>query len=229
MKNHRFGGKFATFRAEISRFLKFWSTLREKVAKSGSFREKAWKISIWQNTQRFEESIRFRGFDLFGKKCKSGSFREKAWKIIHLARTCKFLANYHASRFDCWKKLQKVAHFVKKHEKSSIRPKLATFRENYQVSSFRRTFRKNLQKVDHFVKSMKNSRFAQHILETITFRHFHQLLGKSSKTGSIEKGRKISIWPKLLTFRANYHVLRFWRTLRKKLQKVAHLMEKHEE
>ena len=72
-------------------------------------------------------------------------------------------------------------------------------------------FGKKLQKVAHFVKT---HRFGQnlHVFEqAIMFRSFDELMGKKFQklNDFVKTHEKSSIWQKLASFPANYHVLRF--------------------
>ena len=76
----------------------------------------------------------------------------------------------------------------------------------------------------------KNHRFGLNLQlfeETTMFRHFCQLFSKKLQKVAhfVKEHEKSSIWPKLATFRANYHVSAFWWTFE---QKVSHFVKKHE-
>ena len=137
----------------------FWSIFQQKVAKSGSFREKERNIINLAKSCNFSSKLPcFRVLVNFSEK------RWKKWLISwKMTKNHRFGLNLQLFeettmfRRLCQlfsKKLQKVAHFVKEHEKSSIWPKLATFRANYHVSAFWWTFE---QKVSHFVKKHEKS------------------------------------------------------------------------
>ena len=142
----------------------FWSTFQQKVAKSGSFREKWRKIIDLAKSCNFSSQLPcFRGLVNFSAK------RWKKWLIswkMHekssiWPKFATFRGNYHVSAF-WWTFEQKVSHFVKKHEKSSIWPKLTTSRTNYHVSAFWSAFQ---QKV---VKSIVGAYQAQAIITGFT-------------------------------------------------------------
>ena len=126
--------KLATFRAnhQVSRFR--W-TFRKKVAKSGSFREKPWKIIDLAKTVNVSNKLtRFEVWKNFSEKsCKKWLI---SWKTSTKHRFGKnwqlFEQTIMFRGFDelFGKKLQRVAHFVRNHEKSSIWLKLWTFRTN---------------------------------------------------------------------------------------------------
>ena len=62
------------------------------------------------------------------------------------------------------------------------------------------------------------------------FRRFGQLFGKKLQNVAhfVKKHEKSSVWPKLATFRANYHVSAFGQLFGKKLQNLAHFVKKLE-
>ena len=123
------------------------------------------------------------------------------------------------------KKFQKVAHFEKMHEKSSILPKLATFRGNNHISAFwwalqlkgaeRCSFREKARKIIDLAKTRHFSR------KLPCFGLFSQLFSKKLQKVAhfVKKHEKSSIWPKLTTSRANYHVSAFWSAFQQKVVK----------
>ena len=147
--------KVTTFRTKYYVFTFRW-TFQQTVAKTASFREKAWKlIGLAKSMQLFRTNYHVLVFrwTFQQKVAKSGSIREKARKIIHLAKTLQLFEQTSMSlHFDelFRKKLQKVPHFVKKHEKPSIWRKLAIFRANYDVLAFSWTFQKEVAKSASF-------------------------------------------------------------------------------
>ena len=128
-----------------------------------------------------------------------------------------FWTNFHVFEFRSTfeEKVGKGVHFVKKHEKSSICPKLATFRKNYHVFAFRWTFQEKVAKSASFrekaPKIIDLAKTLQLFEQTIMFLHFDELLRKSLEKVPhfVKKHEKTSIWPKLATFRTNYHVFAF--------------------
>ena len=198
-KNRRFLRELATFPTNYH-VLTLWWTFQRKVAESASFPEKTLKIIDLAKTFNFSNKLPYFGISMIiaGKSCK---------------------------------KVEKVAHFVKNDKKSSIWPKLATFSGNYHVSAFLSTFSK---KWVISWKSTKNRRFGKNYA---TFSNKLPCLcvsmiiaGKSCKKVEkvahfVKNDEKSSIWPKLATFRANYHVSAFLSTFQ---QKVSHFVKKHE-
>ena len=196
-KNHQFGQNFATFRTNFDVFAFRW-IFKEKVAKSASFREKAQKIIDLANTlQLFEQTTMFWHFDeVFSKK------------------------------------LQKVPHFVKKHEKSSIWPKLATFPTNYHVLTLWWTFQRKVAESASFsektLKIIDWAKTCNFFEQSTMFMRFDELFSKRLQKVPrfVKKHEKSSIWPKLATFRTNYHVLAFRWTFQEKNAKSGPFREK---
>ena len=80
-------------------------------------------------------------------------------------------------------------------------------------------------------KNTKNHRFGQNLQffeETTMSWHFHELFRKKLQKVPhfVKKHEKSSIWPKLATFRKNYHVFTFRWTLWQKVEKTASFREK---
>ena len=183
-KNHQFGQIFTTFRTNFDVFAFRW-IFKEKVAKSASFREKERKIiDLAKTLQLFEKTTMFWHFDeVFSKK------------------------------------LQKVPHFVKKHEESSIWRKFATFPTNYHVFAFRWIFKEKVAKSASF---REKARTPIDLAKTCNFSKKLPcfgisiiIAGKSCKKVEkvahfVKNDEKSSIWPKLATFRGNYHVSAFF-------------------
>ena len=129
--------KLATFR-ENYHVSAFWWTFQQKVAKSGSFRQKARVIIDLLKACNFSMKLPCLSVlvNFSAKRCKKWLISRKCTKNHRFCQNLQLFEKTTMSR--CFgelfsKKLQKVAHFVKKHEKSSICLKLATFRWNYHV------------------------------------------------------------------------------------------------
>ena len=196
-KNHQFGQIFATFRTNFDVFAFRW-IFKEKVAKSASFREKARKlIDLAKTLQLFEQTTMFWHFDeVFSKK------------------------------------LQKVPHFVKKHEKSSILRKLATFPANYHVLTLWWTFQRKVAESASFsektLKIIDWAKTCNFFEQSTMFMRFDELFSKRLQKVPrfVKKHEHSSIWPKLATFRTNYHVLAFRWTFQEKNAKSGPFREK---
>ena len=203
------------------------------------FVKKHEKSSIWRKLATFPANyhVLTLWWTFQRKVAESASFSEKTLKIIDWAKTCNFFEQSTMfTRFDelFSKRLQKVPRFVKKHEHSSIWPKLATFRTNYHVLAFRWTFQEKNAKSGPFREK------ARTLIDLAKTCNFSKKLpcfgismiiaGKSCKKVEkvahlVKNDEKSSIWPKLATFRGNYHVSAFLSTFQ---QKVSHFAKKHE-
>ena len=173
--------------------------------------------------------------------CFAQRFSKKLQKLAHFVKNdeqssiwpklATFRANYHVSLF--WltfqQKGQKVAHFVKKHQKSLIWQSLGTFGAYSPDSAFWSSFD---QKVTHFVKEHEKSWILATLTLTLTltlqlfeqptkFRRFGELFSKKVQKVAhfMKNNEKSSIWPKLPTFRANYHVSAFFSTFEQEVAK----------
>ena len=215
-KTHRFGQN-PTFSNNL-----FWS-----------FNSVAQKLLMWKSTKN-HRCQNFR-WTFPEKVAKSASFREKARKIIHLAKSLQLFEQTTMSlHFDelFRKKLQKVPHFVKKHEKSSIWPKLATFPTNYHVLTLWWTFQRKVAESASFsektLKIIDWAKTCNFFEQSTMFMRFDELFSKRLQKVPrfVKKHEKSSIWPKLATFRTNYHVLAFRWTFQEKNAKSGPFREK---
>ena len=199
-RNHRFAKNYPTFWTNYHVFA-FWWTFKEKVGKRGSFREKARKLVDLVKTCNFSRKLPC--FDVSmhfsAKIAKTASFCEKARQLIDLAKTMQlFRTNYHVLVFR-WTFQPKVAQSGSILEGArkfiDLAKTLQLFEQTTMSLHFDELFRRKLQKVPHFVK----------------------------------KHGKPSIWPKLATFGANYHVLAFSWTFQQGGAKSASFREKARE
>ena len=238
-ETHRFGQNYATFRTNYHVFAFRW-TFKEKVGKSGSFREKARNIMDFVKTCNFLKHYHVLTFrwTFQQKVAKAASFREKARKIIDLAKTLQlFEQTTMFLHFDelLRKKLGKVVHFVKKHEISWISSKLATFLKHYHVLTFRWTFQQKVAKTASFREKARKiidlAKTLQLFEQTTMSLHFDELFRKKLRkvVHFVKKHEKPSIWPKLASFGANYHVLAFSWTFQQEVAKSASFREKARE
>ena len=234
-KNHRFGQNFLTFRTNYHVFAFRW-TFQEKVAESVSFREKARKTNDLAKTFNFSSKLPCLGIfmNFSERSCKKclilwESTRNNGFhpNLQLFEKTTMFL------RLDelYGKKLKKLPHFVKKQKNSSIWPKLCNFSSKLPCFGVLVNFSaKRWKKWLISWKMTKNHRFGLNLQlfeETTMFRRFCQLFSKKLQKVAhfVKEHEKSSIWPKLATFRANYHVSAFWWTFQ---QKVSHFVKKHE-
>ena len=177
-------------------------------------------------------------FTKWGSFCnfllKSASKRQN---MVVFSKSCKFWPNpwvfvlfHEMNHF-----LQKVPHFVKKHEKSSIWRKLATFPTNYHVLTLWWTLQRKVaesasfsEKTLKIIDWAKTSNFFE---QSTMFMRFDELFSKRLQKvlRFVKKHEKSSIWPKLATFWANYHVLAFSWTFQQENAKSASFHEKARE
>ena len=224
---------------QTTMFLHFDEVFSKKLQKVPHFVKKHEKSSIWRKLATFPTNyhVLTLWWTFQRKVAESASFSEKTLKIIDWAKTCNFFEQSTMfMRFDelFSKRLQKVPRFVKKHEKSSIWPKLATFRTNHHVLAFRWTFQEKNAKSGPFrekartlIDLAKTCNFSKKLP---CFGMSMIIAGKSCKKVEkvahfVKNDEKSSIWPKLATFRGNYHVSAFLSTFQ---QKVSHFVKKHE-
>ena len=206
--------KLCSFSKNYHVFAFRW-TFQEKVAKSASFREKARKIiDLAKTLQLFEHTTMSFHFDeLFRKKLqKVPHFVKKHEKPSIWPKLATFRTNYHVLIWTSQQEVAKSASFRGKSTRNHrFRQNLQFFEQTTMSWHFHELFRKKLQKVPFLWKSTRNHRFNQNLQlfekTTIYFR-FDELYGKKLQKlpHFVKKHEKSSIWPKLSTFRANYHV-----------------------
>ena len=198
--------------------LVFGWTFQQKVAKSGSFREKARKIiDLAKTLQLFEQTTMSLHFDeLFRKKLQKGLISWKSTKNHRFGQNfATFRTNYHvfAFRWTFQEKVAKSASFREKARKTI--PKLASFGANYHVLAFSWTFQQEVAKSASFREKAREiidlAKTMQLFEQTTMFLHFDELLRKKlGKVVHFVKKHEISwIWSKLATFWKHYHVLTF--------------------
>ena len=187
-----------------------------------------------QNLQLFEKTTMF-GWTLWQKVAKSASFRGKARELIDLAKTMQlFVTNYHVLVFR-WTVEQKVAKSCSIREKArkiiDLAKTLQLFAQTTMSLHFDELFRKKLQKVPHFVKRNEKPSIWP---ELATFRANYHVLAFSwtfqkevAKSALFrEKAREIIDFTKTCNFSRKLPCLD--ELYGKKLQKVPHSVEKHE-
>ena len=220
--------------------LHFDELFRKKLQKVRHFVKKHEKPSIWPKLASFRANYHVLAFSWTFQQevAKSASFREKAREIIDLAKTMQLFGQTTMFlHFDelLRKRLGKVVHFVKKHEKSWIWSKLATFSKHYHVLTFRWTFQQKVAKAASFREKARKiidlAKTLQLFEQTTMPLHFDQLFRKKLQKVRhfVKKHEKPSIWPKLASFGANYHVLAFSWTFQQEVAKSASFREKARE
>ena len=123
---------------------------------------------------------------------------------------------------------------MKKHEKSSIWPKLATLRGNYHVSEFWSIFQQKVAKSDSFCEGArkimdlaKTSNFSSKlpcfgVLVNFSAKSCKKCLISSKNTKNHRFGQNLQLFEQTTM---SWH---FYELFRKKLQKVAQFVKKHE-
>ena len=230
--------KLATSRRTYHVFAFRW-LLQEKVAK----RWKKWLIS-WkmtknhgfsQNLQLFDETTMFRRFGHFFRKKlqKRAHFVKKHEKSSIWPKLATLRENYHLSVF--WsifqQKVAKSGSFRGKERNIMDLAKSCHF--SSKLPCFRVLVNYSAKRWKKWLiswKMTKNHRFGLNLQlfeETTMFLRFCQLFSKKLQKVAhfVKEHEKSSIWPKLATFRANYHVSAFWWTFE---QKVSHFVKKNE-
>ena len=185
-----------------------------------------------QNLQLFEKTtIYFRFDELYGKKLqKLPHFVKKHEKSSIWPKLSTFRANYHVSAFS-WTSQQEVAKSASFRGKSTrnhrFRQNYATFSKKLACLCISINFSgKSCKKWLNSWKRTKYHRFGQNFA---TFRtttmslDFDQLFTEKLQKVPhfVKKHEKSSIWPKLSTFRANYHVSAFSWTSQQEVAKSA--------
>ena len=188
-----------------------------------------------QNLQLFDETTMFRRFGHFFRKKlqKRAHFVKKHEKSSIWPKLATLRGNYDVSEF--WSIFQqkvgesgsfreKERNIIDLAKSCNFSSKLPCFRVLVNFSA--KTWKKWLISW----KMTKNHRFGLNLQlfeETTMFQRFCRLFRKNVQKVAhfVKEHEKWSIWPKLATFRANYHVSAFWWTFE---QKVSHFVKKHE-
>ena len=238
-KNHRFCQNFATFRTNYHVFA-FGSTFQEKVAKSASFREETRKTIDLAKTCNFSSKLPCLGIFVYfsERSCKKCLI---SWKSTRNHRSGQNFATFRTTTMSLHfdelfrKKLQKVPHLVKKHEKLSIWPKLYNFSNKLPCLCISMNFsEKSCKKCLISWKNTKNHRFGQNdetfsnklpcfgVSKNFSAKGCKKCLISWKSTRNHRSGQNFAI------FRTTTMSLHFDELFRKKLQKVPHLVKKHE-
>ena len=193
--------KLATFRGNYH-VSAFWWTFQQKVAKSGSFRQKARKIIDLLKAFNFSMKLPCLSV-LVNLSAKRWKMWLISWKMTENHRFGLNLQLFEETtmfRRFCQilsKKLQKVAHFVKNNDRSSIWPKLCNFWNKLPCLCLSMNFsEKSCRKYLVSWNRTKSPRFCQSFA---TFRTNYHVLAfpwsfkqEVAKSGSFcEKARKI--------------------------------------
>ena len=256
-KNHRFAQHYATFPTNYHVFAFRW-TFKEKVGKSGSFREKARKLLHFVKTCNFSKKLPcFHVWMNFSaKSCRNcliswkstknhrfgqnyATFSNKLpWVRVRVNANPYPNPNHHifTFRWTFQRKVAKTASFCEKARKLIDFVKtMQLFLTNYHVLVFRWTFQQKVAKSglirEKARKIIDLAKTLQLFEQTTMSLHFDQLFRKKLQEVAhfVKKHEKSSIWPKLATFGANYHVLAFSWTFQKEVAKSASFREKARE
>ena len=184
---------------------------------------------------------------VFSKSCK---FWQNRWFFVHFLEMSHFLQLFpekltktpkHGFFLEKLQVLakwmifqQKVSHFVKKHEKSSIWPKQTTFRANYHAWAFwwalqqkvakSSSFLEKERKIIHLAKTCNSSRKLScfGVLVNFSAKSCKKWLISSRSAKNHRFAQNLQLFDETTVFR------RFGHFFRKKLQKRAHFVKKHE-
>ena len=215
-------------------FWRFDKHCSKKLQKAARAVRKHEKSSIWPNLCNFSKKLPCFciSMNFQGKSCQKCFVSWKSTKNHRFGQNfATFRANYHVLAFR-WSFQQKVPHFVKKHGKSSIWRKLATFPTNYHVLTLWWTFQRKVAESASFpeknLKIIDWAKTCNFFEQSTMFMPFDELFSKRLQKVPrfVKKHEKSSIWPKLATFRTNYHVLAFRWTFQEKSAKSGPFREK---
>ena len=238
-RNHRFRQHYATFRTNYHVF-----AFRKWTSREG----KGWKKSFisWKSTKthRFDKNYATFSNKLpcFGFSMNFSAKGCKRWlnsrKIIDLAKTlhlfeklpCLWISINFSGK-SCKKCLISLKS-TKNHRFGQI---FITFRTNYHVLAFRWTFQEKVAKSAWFRGNAREiidlAKTLKVFEQTTRSLYFDELFRKKFQKVPhfVKKHKKPSIWQKLATFRANYHVLAFSWTFQKEVAKSSSFRERARE
>ena len=209
-RNHRFRQHYATVRTDYHVFAFRW-TFKEKVGKSGSFREKARKIMDLMKTWNFSNKPPCFGVSMnfSAKVCQK---RLNSWKSTRNHRFGQNFATFSTTTISLdfdqlfTKKLQKIPHFEKSTKNHRFGQIFITFRTNYHVFGFRWTFHEKVAKTASFREKAREiidlAKTFQLFEQTTMSLHFDELFRKKLQKVPhfVKKHQKSSIWPKFCNF-----------------------------
>ena len=237
-KNHPSGQNLATFRTNYHVFAFRW-TFQEKVAKSASSREKARKIIDFVNLQLSEKTTMFWRFDEHCskklqkaaravKKHEKSSIWPNLWHFSNKLRCFCISMNFQG------KSCQKFFVSWKSTKNHRFGQHYATFRTNYHVFAFRWSFQ---QKVTKSASFREKARKIVDLAKTRNFSNklpcFDALVNFSAKSCRKclvfwENSKNHRLGQNLQLFEQTTMFWHFDELFRKKMQKVARFVKKHE-
>ena len=210
-KNHRPGQNFATFRTNYHVFAFRW-TLREKVAKNASSREKTRKTTNLAKTCNFSRELRCLGnfMNFSEKSCKKCLISWKSTRNHRFRQTMQlFQKTTMFLGFDELydKKLKETASIREKARKLiNLAKTMQLFRTKYHVLVFRWTFERKLAKSSSIHEKARKiidlTKTLQLFEQTTMSLHFDELFRKKLQKvlRFLRKHGKSSIWPNLCNF-----------------------------
>ena len=238
-KNHRSGQNFATFRTNYHVFA-FRLTFQEKVAKSASFGEKTRKTIDLAKTCNFSSKLPCLGIFVYfsERSCKKCLI---PWKSTRNHRFCQhyatFRTNYHvfAFRWTFKEKVGESGSFREKARKIMDLVKTCNFSNKLPCFGVSMNFStKCCRNCLISWKSTKTDRFGQ---DYATFSNKLPCFGVAMNFSAKGCKKCLISWKStrnhrsgqnFATFRTTTMSLHFDELFRKKLQKVPHLVKKHE-
>ena len=232
-KTHGFGQNLQLFE-KTTMFWRLDALFSKKLQKLPHFVKKHEKSSIWQKLCNFfEQTTMFWCFDeLFSQRLqKVAQFVRKHEKSSIWPKPCNFSnklpclcisINFSGKSGSFRPEARKIIDLPKSCNSSTKLPCFGVL-----VIFSGKSCRKGLISW----KSTKNHRFGQNLQlfdETTMFRHFGQLFSKKLQKVAhfVKNDEKSSIWPKVATFPANYHVSAVWSTFQQNGGKSGSFREK---
>ena len=234
-RNHRFRQHYATFRTNYHVFAFRW-TFKEKVRKSGSFREKARKIMALVKTCNFSNKLPcfYVSMNFSANSCKSCLISWESTKIHRFGQNYATFSN----KLPCFgvamnfsgRGSKKWLNSLKSTKNHRFGQNFATFRTTSMSLDFDQLFRKKLQRVPHYVKKHEKWSIWPNLFKTPKHGSLLEKLLVFSKKWLISRkrtknhpfGQNLQLFEETTMFR------RFGQLFSNKLQKVAYFEKMHE-
>ena len=219
--------KVCNFFEQTTMSLHFDQLFRKKLQKVPHFVKQQEKSLIWPKLATFSNKVPCLcvSMNFSAKGCKKCLVSWKSTKNHPFGQNfLTFRTNYHvfAFRWTFPEKVAKSASFREKARKVVDLPKTCNCSTKLPCFGVLVNFSaKSCKKWLISSRSTKNHRFAQNLElfdETTMFRRFGHFFRKKlqKRAHFVKKHEKSSIWPKVATFPANYHVSAFWSTFQQK-------------
>ena len=229
--------KLCNFFEQTTMSLHFDQLFGKKLQKVPHFVKQHEKSLIWPKLCNFWNKLQclFPFDELSRKKLQKVRRLVKKHEKSSILSTCKFprkLPCFDVSMNIAAKRCKRL--FVpwkstKNHQFGQI---FATFRTNFDVFAFRWIFKEKVAKSASFREKARKlidlAKTLQLFEQTTMFWHFDEVFSKKLQKVPhfVKKHEKSSIWRKLATFPANYHVLTLWWTFQRKVAESASFREK---